>query len=303
VGVTVREKDGAGWIFVNHQGKRKAKRVGVGDAGKHAARKAPEKIQAKLVLGDLSILEPKPAAKAAPTFRDVAVEWEQVKGPDLKRGTRIDYANIIRQHRNGAFGDLPITEVTGDRVEAWWVRLRNTGLSKKHVSTVRTILNQICRWAVSKELLTRNPVDRIAGQIGKAQGKAKKLTDYLTAEDLDTFLTTAERVCPKEYPIFLVMGTCGLRVGEAVGLQVGDLDSARLRIQIRRTVRRGYIDSPKSGEEGEVDVPATTMAVLERVKELRRVEAAVDGVEARWLFPSRLHNDRPITPEGIGWYM
>jgi site-specific recombinase XerD len=29
----------------------------------------------------------------------------------------------------------------------------------------------------------------------------------------------------------------------------------------------------------------------------------VDSVEARWLFPSRLHNDRPITPEGIGCYM
>ena len=51
MGVTVRERDGAWWLFVNHQGKRKAKRVGVGDTGKTAARKAAEKIQARLVLG------------------------------------------------------------------------------------------------------------------------------------------------------------------------------------------------------------------------------------------------------------
>lgn len=55
--MTVREKDGAWWIFVNHQGRRKAKRVGPGDSGKTAARKAAEKIQAKLVLGDLRILD------------------------------------------------------------------------------------------------------------------------------------------------------------------------------------------------------------------------------------------------------
>src|SRR5512137_2000660 len=123
MGVTVREKDGAWWIFVNHQGKRKAKRVGVGDAGKQAARKAAEKIQAKLVLGDLSILEPREEPKpvpTVPTFREVAAGWELVKAPDLKRGTRITYADAIRKHLNAAFGDLPITAVSEDGVEAWW---------------------------------------------------------------------------------------------------------------------------------------------------------------------------------------
>jgi len=68
MGVTVREKDGAWWIFVNHQGKRKAKAVGVGDAGKTVACKAAEKIQAKLVLGDLSILEEREPVKTVPRF-------------------------------------------------------------------------------------------------------------------------------------------------------------------------------------------------------------------------------------------
>ena len=56
------------------------------------------------------------------------------------------------------------------------------------------------------------------------------------------------------------MATCGLRIGEAVGLQVGDLDVADCQLHIRRTVRRGYIDSPKNGEAEIVDVPPTTMA-------------------------------------------
>jgi len=134
-------------------------------------------------------------------------------------------------------------------------------------------------------------VDRIEGRLGKVSGEIRKKWDWLTAEDLERFLATAERVCPRGYPIFLVMATCGLRIGEAVGLQVGDLDGVEGQLHIRRIVRRGYIDSPKNGQAGIVDVPPTTMAVLQRIKELRRVEAAVDGTEARWLFPTTQHKN------------
>jgi len=79
----------------------------------------------------------------------------------------------------------------------------------------------------------------------------------------------AERLCPIEYPIFLVMATCGLRVGEALGLQAGDLDGPARQLHIRRSVRRGYVDSPKSGKAGVVDVPAATMAVLHTVRKIR----------------------------------
>lgn len=48
MGVKVREWKGAWWLFVNHEGQRKAKRVGTGEAGKRAALDAAAKIQAKL---------------------------------------------------------------------------------------------------------------------------------------------------------------------------------------------------------------------------------------------------------------
>jgi hypothetical protein len=43
--------------FVNHKGQRKTKRVGTGKEGHRAAIAAAEKFQARLVLGDLSLLE------------------------------------------------------------------------------------------------------------------------------------------------------------------------------------------------------------------------------------------------------
>jgi integrase len=300
MGVQVQERRGAWWIFINHGGQRKAKRVGPGDEGRRAARQAAEKIQARLVLGDLTILEPPKPLKTAPLFRDVAADWERVMALRLKRGTQYGYGSGIRVRLNPAFGDLPITEVTADRVEEWWVRLRNEGMTMRHVASLRSILKGICRRAVSLGLIQSTPVDRIDGPMGKTKEAIKEPADCLTADDLGTFLQTAERVCLYEYPAFLAMATCGLRVGEAVGLQVGDMDVPGLKLHIRRTARRGYVNSPKNGKARVVDVPDTTMAVLQRIREIRQAEAAVAGTEARWLFPSLRRPTNPLTPETMG---
>ena len=49
--VKVRRKNGKWWVFIDHQGKRKAKCVG----DKRAAQQVAEKIQAKLALGQFEI--------------------------------------------------------------------------------------------------------------------------------------------------------------------------------------------------------------------------------------------------------
>ena len=70
--VKVREWKGAWWVFVDHEGRRKAKRVGVGRTGKRAAETAAEQIQARLTLGDWSPLET--TAPAAPEVVHPALE-------------------------------------------------------------------------------------------------------------------------------------------------------------------------------------------------------------------------------------
>ena len=48
----IKHHKGAWWIFINHKGKRKAKRIG---SSKRAAEIAAEKIQAKIALGQFEI--------------------------------------------------------------------------------------------------------------------------------------------------------------------------------------------------------------------------------------------------------
>ncbi|HSD50467.1 MAG TPA: hypothetical protein VLG48_03590, partial [Candidatus Methylomirabilis sp.] len=286
MGCTVREKDGAWWVFVHHQGKRKAKRIGPGKAARDAAKKAAAKIQAKLALGDFGIAEA-PEPGSVPTFEQVAKEWEQVAGQGWKKGTQITYADALRSRIHPTFKDLPITDITPERVEAWWTATREDGLSKRRLEILRVILRGVCRRAVRQGFLKANPVEAIEGKLGREDREIRKV-DYLVPEDLTTLLATAEQVTPAEYPLFLVMGTAGLRLGEAVALQVGDLDAPGQRLHIPRSVRRGYVSSPKNGKGRVVDLPGPSVAVLARIREIRQAEAAVHGTEARWLFPGRV---------------
>ncbi|MBW2198119.1 MAG: hypothetical protein JRF58_09780, partial [Deltaproteobacteria bacterium] len=70
--VTVREKpkgSGQWWIFINHQGKRKSKKIGM---DKRLAREVAEKIKAKLVLNELRIEK---INSKCPTFKEYAEMW------------------------------------------------------------------------------------------------------------------------------------------------------------------------------------------------------------------------------------
>ena len=66
MGVKVRQKGGKWYVFINHQGRRKAKCVG---DSKRAAEEVKRKLEAKLTLGDVGLLDTAPPAI---TFGDYA---------------------------------------------------------------------------------------------------------------------------------------------------------------------------------------------------------------------------------------
>jgi hypothetical protein len=67
MGVTVRQKGRKWYVFITHQGQRKAKAVG----DRKAAEQVASKLRAKLALGDFQMEEP----ERPPTFRECAERW------------------------------------------------------------------------------------------------------------------------------------------------------------------------------------------------------------------------------------
>jgi integrase len=124
MGVKVKNWRGAYWVFVNSGGKRKAKRVGEGKAGKRAAELVATKIQAKLADGDRSVFAPDPAA--SPTLRAYAEHWLRSEAAlRLKPITIERYTSVIQRHLVPAFGEVQLRDLTRTAVKgqlAVWLK-------------------------------------------------------------------------------------------------------------------------------------------------------------------------------------
>ena len=88
------------WLFIDHQGQRKARRVG----DRKAAELAAIKIRARLAEGDATVLTPPPAA-STPTFAEYAERWlTEAIAPHRKPRTEDYYRKILEHHLLPVFG-------------------------------------------------------------------------------------------------------------------------------------------------------------------------------------------------------
>src|SRR2546427_12263113 len=109
MGVKVKALKGAWWLFIDHQGKRKAKRIGVGKDGKDLAKETAKTLEARLTLGDLAIVA---QDSAVSTFATVAEAWLK-KYPTrraIRPSTIENYSSFTKRHLLPFFGALPASD-------------------------------------------------------------------------------------------------------------------------------------------------------------------------------------------------
>src|SRR5262245_55723443 len=110
--VKVKQHKGKWWVFIDHKGKRKAKCIG---KSQRAAQEVAGKIEAKLKLGDFSLLDEK--AKPLP-FADYAAEWLKTSAAvRCKPSTLEDYERIYTLHLKPPFGTKQLQDVTREQVK------------------------------------------------------------------------------------------------------------------------------------------------------------------------------------------
>jgi integrase len=211
MGVQVKAWKGACWIFVNHKGQRKAKRVGTGKEGHRVAIAAAEKFQARLVLGDLSLLE-----ESKPQEITLQAYGQQWLAADLilrlKPATVEKHTADLRKHWLLELGMLPLSGLTREKVETMLQGKLMEGIKPTMARIILTVLRACLYAAVDEGRLTANP----AARVGKFVGHACVQVDIFTREELTRLLVTAAQEMPKAYPLVLTLARTGLRIGEAL---------------------------------------------------------------------------------------
>ncbi len=299
MGVRVRERDGAWWVFINHQGKRKAKRIGVGEPGKKAAKAVAEKVQAKLALGDFGILKDAPKSV---TFAEYAEKWLKVYAHvHCKPSTVEEYEKRVRLHLNPTFGAVVLHEISREKIKTFLVERMGAGNTRRKggslgagsVRNILLVLRAILFHAMDDGLLASNPAARLGKFAKRKDETADDRPDVFTREELAHLLAVADRDMPETYPPILTMAKTGIRESELFGLQPADLDFTRKILWVRRGIVRGRISTPKNGKVRRVDMPAQLCRVLQDYLTRRDAEAVLAGREpSPWLFP--MPNGEPM---------
>jgi integrase len=247
--VLVREKDpksGIYWVFINHQGRRRAKKIG----DRKTANSIAKEVRTKLAAGDLGVLiETKPM----PLLREYAQQWLNGHAKtSCKYSTWHRYEMCLRVHLLSVFGGLPIDQIQRRDIKQFIYDKLNQGLSASSVRNIKSTLSGVLSSAFEDELIAGNPVSGLGKLIKKTD--PKKHINPFTKDEILLLLDTARVHFPRYYPVFLIAVSTGMRLGEVIGLQPGDIDFNGRFIEVRRSIVRGRVETPKNGKSRRVDM-------------------------------------------------
>ncbi len=285
MGVKVKPWKGAYWVFINHRGKRKAKRC----ASKKAAELARDKIDAALKLGQVDVLDAdqRSLPSPVPTFAEYAERWlENVGAIRLRPQTLEQYRLRLRLRLLPTLGPVPLTSITRETVRNLIGEMLRGGnhrspgqpVSRGTIREALGTLSAILSTAEEDGLIPANPSRRMGKYLAQTGAEEVQEIEVFTRDELQRLLGVAEQDWPEWYPFVLCLSRTGMRLGEAMGLEWRDVDFEDRVILIRRSRRRNRVSEPKNGKARRVDMSTQLSKVLRSLRTLQEAEAVLNGI-------------------------
>jgi len=273
--VRIREKpkdSGVWWVFINHQGTRKSKKIGTDE---DTARQVAEKIKARLLLNELRVEK---INKKCPTFQEYACLWlEDFVQQTLRTTTYQRYSGMLENHIKSSLGGLYLDQVKRSDIRNTLLSIYKKGLSKSSISTARNVISGTFEYALDEELVNFNPAIGILKKLGLDPRKERKAVQPMTPEEVSLFLATCRIHQGKWFPFFLCAFRTGMRLGELLGLQWGDIDFNGRFIHVQRSFRHGRITRTKNKKSRRVHMSNQLHAELKALLTRRKKQALQSG--------------------------
>ena len=230
-------------------------------------------------------------------FGDWLEYWYETHSkPKIRPTTQLGYESRIRLHIVPEIGNIPLNKLTQNDLQQFYARLKKNGrkslterfgegLSDRMVrmchATCRTALEK----AVQDGLIRTNPA------IGcKLPPKRAREMQVLDRDELQRFLIQAQ--AEGYYELFLLDLATGLRRGELMALQWDDLDFETGVLNVNKQVYQvnGELQFSEPKTKNSIRKIVLPPSVVEVLKEYKKT------VDSRWMFPSPVKEDCPLTP-------
>lgn len=301
MGVTVRKKNNQWYVFINHNGQRKAKCIGENRA---AAVQVKRALEAKLALGDIGVLSP--GGSKVPVFGEYVDAWLKDHAKLVCKPSTIDgYESVLRQHLRPRFSSKRLDEIRRNEIKELIGHLVAKGLTRSTVRNAVSILRGIFNQAIEDGHFESNPAANL-GRFTRTASTSKVKGVALTAEEVERFLSASEQICPDYSALFLLAARAGLRRGELVSLQWGDIefgkndrDPNRYILVQHNYVRRQHT-STKSKKARRVDMSQDLRRALLVIRTALLARAGLEDpaeIATELVFPSP--DGRILDPDNL----
>jgi integrase len=168
--------------------------------------------------------------------------------------------------------------------------MRKRAVGIRSIPNALRTLRSFFSWAIEEELVSSNPVENPA-RIFKVDNPFHG--DFLRPEEVPAYLKGLEAKAPRYFALLRTMVFTGLRLGEALGLEWGDIDWHGGFLTVQRARWRDHTTSPKTaGSIRRVNLSPETIKVL---RAHRRVEA-VAALEAARSMPEKVFVNEAGSP-------
>jgi integrase len=193
------------------------------------------------------------------TFEEYA--WEWLERQPVRERTREVHSWALREHLIPYFGRRRLDQITVDDVAAFIAHMRRKGLRGSTTLTALRPLSRILAHAARRGAIPANPCSQLE------RGERPKLDDQrpkriLTLEEMQAVIACAD--CDRYRCLLELLISAGLRIGEALGLAVCDLDREHSLIRVEYQLGRDGDRTPLKTEESRraIDIPPRLMRRL-----------------------------------------
>lgn len=156
----------------------------------------------------------------------ITESWAPHRAAGLEVATRLGYASLYRAHIGPEFADVPLREITPQRIAAWQATRVNSGAGPKAIKEAKSLLGGVLGYAVELEHLQFNA----ARAVRPVKQRPRKTGRGLSAREVEALRAALDE--PWGLLVSLIAYS-GVRPGEAVALQWADVGDT---IRVERAV-------------------------------------------------------------------
>ena len=161
--------------------------------------------------------------------------------PSTTRAYTIDVQRVVP-----FLGRVPLRALTAGMIASTYASLQQSGLSPRSVEQVHCVLHLALKQAMHWGIINRNPTELVR----PPRPRTREMTALNRGQLQHLLSVTAGS---RWHALWVVLGTTGMRLGEALGLKWTDIDFSEGRLVVRRTLLRhpghGLLFAPPKTEK------------------------------------------------------